>query len=496
MVAVGAVSLGLCLLAGLTWYELLSVKQAGGTVLIIVALLAVIDATKDDAPPAPQLLPDTEQPVMMIETNTMYNYGQEGQKLNSIMAKHGVGFKVARFQRAPLAVTYYLQRGKDAKTGRVAPASMLDKALGDIRADLYRYRKALGVDVDPGLALDALNCTLTARRVDPEVVTWASRPQALPEYKLLLGMADGMPVLMDLNDPATCHLLIGGTTGCGKSNLITGMMLSGAENNTPDRLRYVIIDIGGKRYEAFKALPHCERFITDLDEALAYLKKIEAALTGPEGKWDYRTVIVIDEIQKMTRAADKAAQNEFQRVLKQITGLARAYGYNLIAATQKPYATVVPAEMRDNFPARCAGRCMSRSQSSMILGEEEYAAANLVGIGMFIFNTDQTVTLSSLYVQNEAQAVADIADMQEVPSADKQADVDLLAEFAAFDMPPALLAVLQEYDNGDGFLRYGYKTKAARALADHLGVPYKGDNYKRIEDELQKYIELYKSGEY
>ena len=66
MVAVGAVSLGLCLLAGLTWYELLSVKQAGGTVLIIVALLAVIDATKDDAPPAPQLLPDTEQPVMMI----------------------------------------------------------------------------------------------------------------------------------------------------------------------------------------------------------------------------------------------------------------------------------------------------------------------------------------------------------------------------------------------------------------------------------------------
>jgi len=182
--------------------------------------------------------------------------------------------------------------------------------------------------------------------------------------------------------------------------------------------------------------------------------------------------------------------------LKQITGLARAYGYNLIAATQKPYATVVPAEMRDNFPARCAGRCMSRSQSSMILGEDEYAAANLVGIGMFIFNTDQTVTLSSLYVQNEAQAVADIADMQESPAVDKQADDDLLAEFAAFDMPPALLAVLQEYDNGDGFLRYGYKTKAARALADHLGVPYKGDNYKRIEDELQKYIELYKSGEY
>lgn len=494
MVAVGAVSLGLCLLAGLTWYELLSVKQAGGTVLIIVALLAVIDATKDDAPPAPQLLPDTEQPVMMIETNTMYNYGQEGQKLNSIMAKHGVGFKVARFQRAPLAVTYHLQRGKDAKTGKVAPASMLDKALGDIRSDLYRYRKALGVDVDPGLALDALNCTLTARRVDPEIMTWKQRPQDLPDHHLLLGMADGAPVLMDLNDPTTCHMLIGGTTGCGKSNLIAGMMLSGAESNAPDRLRYVIIDIGGKRYDAFKVLPHCERYIVDLDEALTYLKKIEAALTGPEGAWQYRTVIVIDEIQKMTRTADKIAQREFQRVLKQITGLARAYGYNLIAATQKPYASVVPAEMRDNFPARCAGRCASRSQSSMILGEEEYAASSLVGVGMFILNTDHNVTLSSLYVQDEVQSVTDIVDMYDAP-ARVETDIDL-DEFVTFDIPPALLAVLQEYDNGDGMLRYGWKTKAMQVVATTMGISFKGENRPQIERELEKYVELYKSGEF
>lgn len=29
-----------------------------------------------------------------------------------------------------------------------------------------------------------------------------------------------------------------------------------------------------------------------------------------------------------------------------------------------------------------------------------------------------------------------------------------------------------------------------------MGLPYKGDNYKLIEGELQKYLELYKSGEY
>lgn len=492
MAAIGAVSLGLCLLIGLTWYDLLSIKQAAGTILLVAAFLLVADATKQDAPPAQAMLPVIHE-TEIVQTDTMYNYGQEGQKLNSILAKHGVGFKVARFQRSPFAVTYTLQRGKDVKTGKVVPVASLTKALSDIRSDLYRYRKAMGLDVDPGLALDELNCTLTARRVDPDIMTWKDRPQDLPEYHLFLGVAEGAPVLMDLNDPTTCHLLIGGTTGSGKSNLIAGMMLSGAENNTPDRLRYVIIDIGGKRYDAFKSLPHCERYIADLDEALAYLKKIEAALTGPENTWQYRTVIVIDEIQKMTRTADKTAQKEFHRVLKQITGLARAYGYNLIAATQKPYASVVPAEMRDNFPARCAGRCQSRSQSSMILGEEEYGASSLVGIGMFILNTDHNVTLSSLHVQDEAQAVASISDIFDAPQDRQATDLD---EFGFIEMPPPLLDVLREYDNGDGELRYGWKTKAAQALAKHLGVPYKGDNYKLIEGELQKYLELYKSGEY
>lgn len=483
------------MLGGMVWWDAITMRQAGGLVVLTVALLIVFDATKEDAPPVAQMLPVVEEPAM-IETETMYNYGQEGQKLNRIMTKHGVGFRVVRYQKAPFTVTYTLARGRDAKTGKVVPVSTLAKALGDIRADLYRYRKGNGVNIDPGLALDSLNCTLTAQRVDPEIMTWDDRPSDLPEHHLFMGLSEGQPVLLDLNDPTTCHILIGGTTGSGKSNLIAGMLLSGAEHNAPNRLRYVIIDIGGKRYDAFKALPHTVAYITDLDEALAYLLGIEKLLNGPEGAWQYRAVIVIDEIQKMTRSADRAEQREFQRVLKQITGLARAYGYNLIAATQKPYASVVPAEMRDNFPARCAGRCASRSQSSMILGEEEYAAASLVGVGTFILNTDHNTTINTLFVQDEAQAVATIADRHgHVPIDDRHEPDINLDEFETLDIPPALLAILEEYDNGDGTLRYGWKTKAAKTLAGHLGVVYKGDNYKLIETELQKYIELYLSGE-
>lgn len=89
-------STGLVMLGGMVWWDAITMRQAGGLVVLTVALLIVFDATKEDAPPVAQMLPVVEEPAM-IETETMYNYGQEGQKLNRIMTKHGVGFRVVRY---------------------------------------------------------------------------------------------------------------------------------------------------------------------------------------------------------------------------------------------------------------------------------------------------------------------------------------------------------------------------------------------------------------
>lgn len=493
------------MLGYLAWSEVITLRQVFGTLLIVAAALWVLGGIKDDAPPTPALLPKIKPELSpVIETAPMYNYSQEAAQLNKIMATHGVGFKVREARLSAGSVNYILKRGTDAKTGKKVSIKDLDRKLGDIRADLLKFRKAWGHAVNPGLALDETNCTLTAQRVDPQIMTWADRPQSLEPYHLFLGLADGQPVTMDLNDASMCHALIGGTTGSGKSNLIAGMMLSGAENNTPQQFRIVIIDIGGKRYDAYKTLPHCQRYITEPEDALAYLKSVEKALTGPEGKWTYRTLIVIDEIQKMTRTDDKAEVAAFQRVLKQITGLSRGYGHNLIAATQKPMASILPSEMRDNFPARIAGSCASASQSCMILGPQEDAAAHIRGKGTFIYRVDDNVVINSLFIgaagsDDEIAAVQEIADKSgPSPIDDRRPSVDdgIMDEFETIDIPPALLEVLQEYDNQNGGLKYGWKTPAGKALAAAMGVPYKGDNYKAIGREMSKYIELYKSGEY
>jgi hypothetical protein len=69
-------------------------------------------------------------------------------------------------------------------------------------------------------------------------------------------------------------------------------------------------------------------------------------------------------------------------------------------------------------------------------------------------------------------------------------------EFETIDIPADLLAVFQEYDYGNGALRYGWKTKAMQAVATAKGISFKGDNRKVLEQELGKYVELYKSGEF
>lgn len=493
------------MLGYLAWVEVLTLRQVFGTLLIVAAALWVLGGIKDDVPPSPALLPRTKPELSpVIEIAPMYNYSQEAAQLNKIMALHGVGFRVREARLSAGSVSYLLKRGTDAKTGKKVSTKDLDRKLSDIRADLLKFRKAWGHPVNPGLALDEMNCTLTAQRVDPQIMTWADRPKGLEPYHLFLGLADGQPVTMDLNDASMCHALIGGTTGTGKSNLIAGMMLSGAENNTPQQFRIVIIDIGGKRYDAYKALPHCQRYITELEDALPYLKSVEKALNGPEGKWAYRTLIVIDEIQKMTRTDDKVGVSDFQRVLKQITGLARGYGYNLIAATQKPMASILPSEMRDNFPARIAGSCASASQSCMILGPKEDAAAYIRGKGTFIYRVEDNAIINSLFIgsaggDEEISAVQEIADKSGSPPIDDRrpsVDDGIMDEFETIDIPPALLEVLQEYDNQNGGLKYGYKVKAKQAIAAALGISVKGENQQALERELQKYVELYKSGEY
>jgi S-DNA-T family DNA segregation ATPase FtsK/SpoIIIE len=67
-------------------------------------------------------------------------------------------------------------------------------------------------------------------------------PSTAP-VKIAIGVnLEGQLVEADLSDPNTCHFLVGGTTGSGKSEFLRSLLLSLLVRHSPQNLKIVLVD--------------------------------------------------------------------------------------------------------------------------------------------------------------------------------------------------------------------------------------------------------------
>ena len=81
------------------------------------------------------------------------------------------------------------------------------------------------------------------------------------------------------------HVLVGGTTGSGKSELLQTLIASLALGNRPDEMVFVLVDYkGGSAFKECALLPHTAGLVTDLDGHLTAraLASLEAELRRRE----------------------------------------------------------------------------------------------------------------------------------------------------------------------------------------------------------------------
>jgi S-DNA-T family DNA segregation ATPase FtsK/SpoIIIE len=226
---------------------------------------------------------------------------------------------------------------------------------------------------------------------------------------LLLGIGKdvaGDPVLADL---ATMpHLLIGGTTGSGKSVAINAMLMSIMMRSTPSEVRLILIDPKRVELSLYNGVPHLYvPVVTEAKEAASALgwavtemerrlKMLQSAGArniggynamvqsgkGPEGAVELPyLVIVIDELADLMMAAAKEVEDSICRIAQ----LARAAGIHLIVATQRPEANVVTGLIKANITNRIAFNVASSIDSRVIL--DQPGAEKLVGLGDMLFST-------------------------------------------------------------------------------------------------------------
>lgn len=219
---------------------------------------------------------------------------------------------------------------------------------------------------------------------------WIHVPHGDMALPVLVGVdVVGQALQFDL--AAAPHLLVGGTTGSGKSVCLHGLILSLALTRTREQVRFVLIDPKRVEFSAYTELAHLEQaIITEGSEAVEVLnglvktmeeREAQLAQAGvrhigelAEGIRPARIVVVVEELADLlvqTPAAEEA--------LIRLAQKARSSGIHLILATQRPDAKTFSGLLRSNVPSRIALTVQKSSESKIIL--DETGAEKLLGRG-------------------------------------------------------------------------------------------------------------------
>lgn len=223
----------------------------------------------------------------------------------------------------------------------------------------------------------------------------------IPVCKIALGQSLLEQVVVDLN--VTPHLLIGGSTGSGKTVLLRLILMQLLAKNDVD---VIIADFkGGVDFSAhWKNHPRC-RMIFGRSELLTYLnslvdelnrrKALFASKDDCNNIFDFnvnplytlndaeplhRIVFAVDEVAEVLDKTglskeEKEQVAQIESRIATIARLGRAFGIHLILATQRPDANILSGQIKNNISYRACGR--ADNVLSMIILDNTAAADDI-----------------------------------------------------------------------------------------------------------------------
>lgn len=205
------------------------------------------------------------------------------------------------------------------------------------------------------------------------------------------------------------HLLVAGATGAGKSIAIHTLITSLLYKNSPDFLRFLMIDPKRVELTIYNNLPHLLLpAITDAKKAIISLRwavremerryeKLEEVgvrdITSfnaemiKEKSYDEITpniLIVIDELADLMAAYPREMESSIVRLAQ----MSRAVGIHLIISTQRPSVEVITGLIKANITARVALQVASGVDSRTIL--DMSGAEKLLGNGDMLYLAGDT----------------------------------------------------------------------------------------------------------
>jgi S-DNA-T family DNA segregation ATPase FtsK/SpoIIIE len=206
----------------------------------------------------------------------------------------------------------------------------------------------------------------------------------------------GRPMVTDLAKMP--HLMIAGATGTGKSVAINSLFISLLYRNTPQDIKFIVIDPKRVELNLYNGIPHLlTPVITESDKAVNSLKWAVAEMerrykllseAGKRNIAEYNEgnelrlpyiMILVDELADLMAVA----QQEVEAAIVRLAQMARAVGIHLILATQRPSVEIITGLIKANITTRIAFAVASQIDSRTIL--DSGGAEKLLGNGDMLF---------------------------------------------------------------------------------------------------------------
>ncbi|MFB0557352.1 MAG: DNA translocase FtsK [Dehalococcoidia bacterium] len=337
--------------------------------------------------------------------------------IEEALASYGVEAKVVQINMGPTVTQFGVEPGWDRKYKEIREKGQ--RRLEEVSRIRVRVERITSLANDLALALAAPSLRIEAPVPGKSMVgievpnivfgsvalrsvietTAFQRIKARSKLATALGKgAGGEAIAADL--ARMPHLLIAGATGSGKTVCLDSIICCLLLHNSPDDVRFIMVDPKRVELVAFNGLPHLAApVVVDSDKAIKALRWLnlemdnryrqfaQAGVRNIEGYNKDRSsgeglpylVLIIDELADLMMTAF----DEVEHTLCRLAQLARATGIHLVVATQRPSVDVVTGLIKANFPTRVSFAVTSQVDSRTIL--DVVGAEKLLGRGDMLY---------------------------------------------------------------------------------------------------------------
>lgn len=428
---------------------------------------------------------------------------EQARIIEETMESLGAPVRVREINHGPVVTQFGIEPlvvrkgGKERRVKVSRITSRADDLALALEAKTVRFQAPIPGKKLIGLELPNPEFSMVGLRDVIESEAFAQMDSSL---RLCLGEdVSGHPVVTDL--ARMPHLLIAGATGSGKSVCLNAIIATLLLQNTPDKLRLLMIDPKRVELTGYNAIPHLlADVVVDVERVTQVLNWVLAEMDGRYRHFsetrashidDYNArvaprlgkrplpyiVVIVDELADLMMVAPQHVERSICRIAQ----MARATGIHLVIATQRPSVDVVTGLIKANFPARIAFNVASAVDSRVIL--DVAGAEQLLSRGDMLFQPPDAPTPKRLqgtfvsdgelrrlvhYWKEEAKPkVAEPGKLVQKPLWDDVTEQEPAVEYEDELLPDVIDLVLEENRASISLmqrkLRIGY-TRAARIM--------------------------------